>query len=239
MPSLTESRPPAQGQQHSYTMSPPPRPGCEVVWMIDGQAVSLHDEVGGLKVVGIGASGTITVEVTGDISGTRVSARVDCPNEAPVTFGPMAVGSGTWTAPCEEEPCKSARAAYNDAAIAAQQERGVVDVACFAYRFYLRVAAVLTAHILLIVAAAFLCYAQSLNPLLCQALYGIAGILYLMLAVISAQVVRSANALRLSQGVCTAKSILMQIAYLRMQRDCPAICWLPEWTVDCSCSGAI
>lgn len=102
MATVTQSRPPVMGQDHSYTINPAPGVGCEVVWSINGQAVGVGSKVGGLKVEGIGASGTLSVEVTGDISKTRVSAVINCPppaapNPAPainVSDGKVAAGGG-------------------------------------------------------------------------------------------------------------------------------------------------
>ena len=94
MADLTQSRPPQLGEQHSYTLNPQPGVGCEVVWSIDGQAVGVGDEAGGLKVVGIGASGTITVEVTDDTSDTEISAVIECPGVPPDPTGAFDVGGG-------------------------------------------------------------------------------------------------------------------------------------------------
>lgn len=96
MASLEESRPPRPGQQHSYKLNPPTPVGCEVQWMINDRLVTVSSEVGGLKVQGLGASGEITVEVTGDTSTTTVTATIICPGQPPNPVGPMLVGSGTW-----------------------------------------------------------------------------------------------------------------------------------------------
>lgn len=92
MASIRQSRPPKHGQQHSYSLDPPPGPGCEVTWSIKGQSVTVGSEVGGIRVVGIGASGTMTVEVTGNTDGTTVSAVINCPNKQPESAGPVFVG---------------------------------------------------------------------------------------------------------------------------------------------------
>ena len=41
----------------------------------------MHDQVGGLKVDGVGASGVLSVEVIGDTTGTTISAIIECPGE--------------------------------------------------------------------------------------------------------------------------------------------------------------
>lgn len=94
MATITQSRPPQKGQQHSYSLNPQPGAGCEVTWSIDGQPVSVGSEVGGIRVVGIGASGTMTVEVTGGTGGTKVSAEIHCPGIPPDQAGPIDVGGG-------------------------------------------------------------------------------------------------------------------------------------------------
>ena len=74
MPKLNESRPPVQGEQHTYSLDPPRDPDCEVSWFIDGQPVDRGSTVGGLDVKGFGAAGTMTVEVTGSWHNTMVTA---------------------------------------------------------------------------------------------------------------------------------------------------------------------
>lgn len=99
MTTMQESRPPQPGQQHSYKLNPPTPVGCEVQWMINDQPVNLDSELGGLDVKGFGASGEMTVEVTGDISSTTVTAVIICPGRPPDTVGPMPVGTGNWAPP--------------------------------------------------------------------------------------------------------------------------------------------
>jgi hypothetical protein len=81
---IVQSRNPALGQQHSYSLSPPPDPGCKVTWSIEGNEVTVHDDVGGLRVVGI--NGTMTVNVTGDTTGTTIKAVVKCGAETMGTY---------------------------------------------------------------------------------------------------------------------------------------------------------
>lgn len=78
MTTLIESRPPQMGQDHGYCLSPQPKPGCEVIWKINGQPVSVGDEIGGLKVKIMGGYGPMSVEVVGDTIRTTVSATIDC-----------------------------------------------------------------------------------------------------------------------------------------------------------------
>lgn len=98
MTTMTESRPPARGQQHSYVLDPPPEPHCRVRWLIGGREVARGETVGGLEVKGFGASGQMTVEVVGDASATTVTAKIHCGGD-PETVGPMPVGSGSWERP--------------------------------------------------------------------------------------------------------------------------------------------
>ena len=87
---ITQSRPPVFGEDHSYSLKPPPGPGCKVTWFIDGQEVTVGSEVGGLKVEGI--NGTMSVEVVGDIKkGMKVSAKIKCPDSS-YEAGPINVG---------------------------------------------------------------------------------------------------------------------------------------------------
>lgn len=96
MPTLQESRTPELHKQHSYKLLPPRPVGCELIWSINGQNVTVGSSVGGLSVKGIGASGEMTVEVEDDIDNTEVTATLICPGLAPAVVGPMPVGSGVW-----------------------------------------------------------------------------------------------------------------------------------------------
>ncbi len=122
MAKISESRPPVLGQQHTYTITPGPDPGCRVTFLINGQPVNIRAEVGGLKVVGFSA-GSMTVGVTGNFGGTTVEGRIDCPERPTIHAGPIVVGSGSYDN-CDQEPCKSLRQKYiNAAMLAVDQEK--------------------------------------------------------------------------------------------------------------------
>lgn len=63
-------------RQHSYSLDPKQNPGCNVIWSINGQIANLGDEVGGLRILGM--NGTLSVTVTDEIKDTVVSAFVNC-----------------------------------------------------------------------------------------------------------------------------------------------------------------
>jgi hypothetical protein len=99
MPStLTESRPPQEGRDHTYTVDPPPGPNCEVQWFIDGQSAGMHGRIGGLRVSGF-SHGTmsVTVEDGAAAGSTRISVRVDCPGQPPRVVEGMPVGAGSFS----------------------------------------------------------------------------------------------------------------------------------------------
>jgi hypothetical protein len=96
MTTMDESRTPQKGQQHSYKVNPPVPVGCEIEWSINGQNAGQGATIGGLKVVGFGGTGEMSVEVTDDVSKTTVTAVIRCPGAPPDIVGPMHVGSGHW-----------------------------------------------------------------------------------------------------------------------------------------------
>jgi hypothetical protein len=99
MTTMDESRTPKKGQQHSYKINPPVPVGCEMQWQINGQNAGVGATIGGLNVVGIGGGGEMSVEVTGDVNNTTVTAVVRCPGAPPDVVGPMQVGSSHWPPP--------------------------------------------------------------------------------------------------------------------------------------------
>jgi hypothetical protein len=235
MTALIESRPPMQGQQHSYSISPPRGVGCQIRWLINNRAVALGDKVGGLEVKGFGASGSMTVEVIGPVSWTEVEAQIDCPEMPTAHAGPMLVGTGMRDR-CDEEPCKSDRQAYIRDALAALDAARNLSVACFGYKLLL--AAVLIVLILwvIVLAAALVCHAALLFPTLCFVLDAFLAALSAGLAFASVKLARASKELLATQRQCAFAKAWMKAGYVRMQSDCPRECWLPEVKVDdCGC----
>jgi hypothetical protein len=102
--SVRQSRRPRLNEDHSYSLDPVPNHDCEVDWKINGQSVGVGSEVGGLKVEGIGGSGVMSVEATGDTSNTRVSAVVTCPPPAGVENVPaINVSDGQLAGPVDDD----------------------------------------------------------------------------------------------------------------------------------------
>jgi hypothetical protein len=64
--------------------------------MINGQRVSMHDEIGGLHATGFHATNEFSTRVVGDTGGTTISVQIHCANQEPFHLGPMIVGSGRW-----------------------------------------------------------------------------------------------------------------------------------------------
>jgi hypothetical protein len=96
---MDESHKPEKGHQHSYKVNPSVPVGCEIQWSINGQNAGQGASIGGLKVVGFGGTGEMSVEVTDDVSKTTVTAVIRCPGAPPDIVGPMQVGSGHWAPP--------------------------------------------------------------------------------------------------------------------------------------------
>lgn len=94
MPSIRQSHRPVLGEDHSYSLVPPVQFPCEFWWLINGQYVRLGEEIGGLKVEGIGASGTLSVETVGDTTGTTVHAIIVCPGVGVDISSPIDVSTG-------------------------------------------------------------------------------------------------------------------------------------------------
>jgi hypothetical protein len=234
MAKIFESRPPVLGQQHTYTITPGPDPGCRVTFLINRQPVNIRDEVGGLKVVGFGAAGSMTVEVTGNVAGTTVEGQIDCPERPGIHAGPIVVGSGSYDN-CEQEPCKTLRQNYINAAILAIDQERLVKPLCRVYRFFLRLLWLLLVFLLLVTILALVCAANPVFPVLCVALNAIMMLLAAAVLALSIYVGLLRRALLQQEVACDLLLVSMKIAYLKMVVDCPRECWIPEVKVECSC----
>ena len=76
MHEVKPSRDAVSDEQLSYSLTPKQNPGCKVIWSINGNPVTLGEETGGLKVLGM--NGTLSVKVNGEVKDTIVSAIVNC-----------------------------------------------------------------------------------------------------------------------------------------------------------------
>jgi hypothetical protein len=234
MPKLNESRPPVQGQQHTYSLDPPTDVGCEVSWFIDGQPVGLGSKVGGLEVKGFGAAGTMTVEVTGSYHDTMVTAKIRCPEKPLVTVGPMLVGTHTWN-PCEEPPCRIPRVRYQQAAAAATERADGLAFFCLQFRHGLLIFLATLGIFIPVLLAVLFCQTLHLDPILCQALYvALAAATILMLWALSFFGLRF-RIFRERMQACREARAEMQQLYRIMLDTCPKECQLAEVTVDCRC----
>lgn len=237
MRTMTESRPPAPGQQHSYEIDPPAGSGCEAIWMIDGEPVTVHSEEGGLRVLGVGGSGVLTVEVIGDVATTKVSVRIDCPDLTSVSYGPMVVGSGRWEFdPCSREPCMSAVDAYDAAVTDGQTTQRGVDALCQRLRrLYQRfVALFLLLTVLLALTA--LCNGVVPVPLVCQVLYWITVATTLEFIRLYARIIVTQNTLDANEAACRAAQVNIDRAFNAMRGACPPECQLPRVQLSCNCN---
>jgi hypothetical protein len=234
MAKITESRPPVMGQQHSYSIDPPPGLGCRVTFLINGQAVTIRDEVGGLRVVGFGAAGSMTVEVVGGFIGTTVTARIDCPEVPSSTAGPLEVGSGSFDN-CDQEPCKSRRQSYINLAIVAIEQERAVKLFCRLYRFLLRVLLVLFLLFLLATFMVVLCQMVFFVPAVCLFFRGVFLALAAGLPLAAAMVFLLGVQVQRLQRSCGIVEAQLKTAFLNMQSDCPLECRIPEVKINCNC----
>ena len=234
MAKISESRPPVLGQQHTYTITPGPDPGCRVTFLINGQPVTLRDEVGGLKVVGFGAAGTMTVEVTGNFKGTTVEGLIDCPERPTIHAGPIVVGGGSFDN-CEQEPCKSRRQAYINAAIVAIDQERFLRPLCKLYNLFRGILLILLLLLVALVALAIACAANPVFPLLCVTLNVMVAVLAAAVLAMTGFVLRYRRELYRVEIQCTILEVSMKIAYVNMVADCPRECWIPEVKVNCNC----
>ena len=232
---ITESRQPQPGQQHSYTMHPPPRPGCKVYWFINRKNVTVHDETGGLKVVGIGASGTITVEVTGDFEETVIHVMMICEGqeENPELGGPLTVGRGS-SDPCPE-PCKGFRQNYSDQLIRALKAKEKLAGPCLRYKTLVAQFFALLLLLFFVFAAIVMCHALHWVPIVCAGLYALASLLAVLIVLCSTIIIISQKELKTLTLFCELERLKMEIAYAEMQINCPPPCWLPKNSTDCGC----
>ena len=234
MATITESRPPVLGQQHSYSISPPPSPGCIVTWFINGQQVTIRDSVGGLEVKGFGASGQMTVEVVGNTSGTTVEARTECPEQPTTVAGPIVVGSGSFNT-CEQEPCKTSRQNYiNSGFIAIESERAL-KLICGLYKLFLTAVLIVFLYFVVLLALSILCHLVLTFPTLCVAIDILLLAVFAGLTFAMARLLLLRTELQRRQRLCAIDSALLRIKYLQMQLDCPRDCWVPELKVNCDC----
>ena len=234
MPKLHESRPPDQGQQHTYSLDPGPDPGCEVTWLIDGQPVGLGSKVGGLEVKGFGAAGTMTVEVTGSYHDTMVTAKIRCPNKPLATIGPMLVGTHTWN-PCDEPPSHIPRVRYLQAAASATERADGLAFFCMQLRHGLLMFLAMLGIFIPTLLAALYCHALHLDPIFCQALYvALALATILMLWALGFFGLR-VRMFRERLQACREQRAEMQQLYRIMLDTCPKECQPAEVIVECRC----
>jgi hypothetical protein len=234
MPKLRESRPPDQGQQHTYSLDPGPDPGCEVSWLIDGQPVGLGSKVGGLEVKGFGAAGTMTVEVTGNFHDTTVTAKIRCPEQPLATIGPMLVGAHVWD-PCEEPPCHIARVRYQQVAASAVELADGLAFFCLQFRHGLLIFLAMLGIFVPVLLAVLFCQTIHLEPIFCQALYvALAVATILMLWALGFFGLRF-RIFRERMQACREARAEMQQLYRIMRDVCPKECQPPEVTVECRC----
>lgn len=235
MTALIESRPPMQGQQHSYSISPALGVGCQITWLINNRPVALRDQVGGLEVKGFGASGSMTVKVIGPVSQTEVEAQIQCPEMPVAHAGPMFAGTGMRDR-CAEDPCKSGRQAFIDTAMAAIDAGRDLSIACFGYKLVLFAFFIALIVWTIVLAAALVCHATLLFPVLCFVLDAFLVALSAGLAFVSVKVAQARRELLATQRRCAMVEAWMKASYVRMQADCPRECWIPEVKVDCGCA---
>jgi hypothetical protein len=234
MPKLNESRPPVQGQQHTYSLDPTTEVGCEVSWFIDGQPVGLGSKVGELEVKGFGAAGTMTVEVTGYYYDTTVTAKIHCPEKPVAVIGPMLVGTHTWN-PCEEPPCRIPRLRYQQAAAVATATANGLGFFCDAFKKGLVVFLGALGIFIPALVAVVLCQTIHLDPILCQALYvALAVAAVIMLWALRFFLLRL-RIFRERMQACRKARAEMQLLYRIMLDTCPKECQHAEVTVDCRC----
>jgi hypothetical protein len=233
MPKLRESRPPDQGQQHSYSLDPAPALGCEVSWFIDGQPVGLGSKVGGLEVKGFGAAG-MTVEATGNFHDTTVTAKIRCPEQPLATIGPMLVGMHVWD-PCENPPCHIARVRYQQAAASAVERADGLAFFCMHFRRGLLIFLATLGVFVPVLLAVLFCHTIHLDPVFCQALYvALALATILMLWALGTFGLRF-RIFRERMRACREAQAEMQLLYRIMRDVCPKECQPAEVTVECRC----
>jgi hypothetical protein len=234
MPKLRESRVPDQGQQHTYSLDPPPDPGCEVSWLIDGQPVGLGSKVGGLEVKGFGAAGTMTVEVTGSFHDTMVTAKIRCPERPLATIGPMLVGTHVWN-PCEEPPCRIPRLRYQQLSASAIERDKELGFFCAHFRRGLLIFLATLGVFLPALLAVLFCQTIHLDPILCQALYGALAVATILMLWALGYFGLRYRIFRERLQACRAARAEMQQMYRIMLDTCPKECQPPEVTVECRC----
>jgi hypothetical protein len=190
--------------------------------------------VGGLEVKGFGASGQMLVEVIGATLGTSVEARIDCPEQPFILAGPLLVGTGSFDA-CEEEPCKTRRQNYVNAAIKAIDSERELKLRCALYKFFVRAFLVVFLFSVILLALSILCRLVFLFPTLCVAID------IILIAVIATMTGALARLLTLRfqlhglQRLCGLDSASLRLSYMQMQLDCPRGCWIREVKVNCDC----
>lgn len=234
MAQITESRPPVLGQQHSYSITPPPGLECIVTWFINGQHVTLRDRVGGLEVKGFGAAGQMTVEVVGNTDGTTVEARTDCPQQPTIPAGPIVVGSGSFDT-CEQEPCKTSRQNYINAGFIALESELLVKLTCGVYKLFLAAVLIVFLYFLILLALSIVCHLAFTFPTLCVAIDILLLAVFAGLTVLMTRLTLLRLELQKLQRQCETDSATLRINYLRMQLNCPPDCWVPEIKVNCNC----
>lgn len=89
---LSASRQPSRaGDQFTVSMTPPLSPGCTFKVEIDGQPVDTGESAGDFRVVGMGATGAVTLEAGRDGAGGRVCFIVECESPPVGRCGPTRV----------------------------------------------------------------------------------------------------------------------------------------------------
>ncbi len=215
-------------------MVPAPDPTCEIVWMINDQAVSLRDEIGGLKIVGIGGGGVLTVEVIDDVSQTSVSASILCPPVAPLVVGPLSVGDSDSDDPCPEE-CKTAKATYLQKAHKAKVAKVHSVRECtksrharIAYETALR-------YLVIAIVLAALCHAVNGDQRICVALDVLVALTLAFKVILSRKYLRQLESFLVYLDACTEANLAMLDAYTYIVEHCPPGCEIDEVEIDCDC----
>lgn len=233
---IYESRPPAHGQQHSYSLFPHPPLGCRVTWQINGRYVFHLSEIGGLRVVGDGL--VLTVEVIGDTRGTQVSAITSCDDrhaDHDPDAGPITVGAGSSVGPCESPACVNAIADYRTAVEQAILAKRHLRLPCLEVDFFMRLFLAVVIVLAMMMATIAACNVLGWSFVLCVSLYIVATVIAAAIATVAASYLRARRSLHKLILLCEEKKYEMWTAYLDMFYNCRPECRLPKVDVDCSC----
>lgn len=236
MPIIKESRTPRLGQQHSYSLSPPPADDCEVIWKINGQVVSLRDETGGLRILGIGASGVVSVEVIGDISDSSISAEIHCSDLDPLIIPSMAIGATESADPCDTPECRAAIRAYHAVLPAAIQAKKQLEAVCARVRYIRSLLRLVFFYIGLSLVLIGFCHALNWNIVFCYSFYVALALLLIIESVLTARYINALQDFLSARTACQEAAEIATFRYLDAAIEaCPTGCDPKEIEISCEC----